>query len=69
MMALRTVDTLVTGLPRPSIQPASLPRVAYALALDPSEKFGSMEEQTVFLSERFREEETVRTDLHLRSGS
>lgn len=33
-----------------------LPRVLYSLALDPSNKFGSMEEQIVLLAQRFREE-------------
>jgi glycosyltransferase involved in cell wall biosynthesis len=35
---------------------AALPRVLYAVALDPGKKFGSMEEQIVLLSERFRAE-------------
>jgi glycosyltransferase involved in cell wall biosynthesis len=33
-----------------------LPRVLYGLVLDPSKKFGSMEEQIVLLAERFRAE-------------
>src|SRR5258708_3530718 len=39
-----------------AVRRAALPRVLYALALDPSKKFGSMEEQLVLLAQRFQAE-------------
>ena len=35
---------------------ASLPRVLYVLNVNPADKFGSMEEQIVFLGRAFQEE-------------
>src|SRR5262245_17537304 len=55
-MALKTRPLPVAGLLRTAPEPRALPHVAYALALDPSQKFGSMEEQIVLLAERFRAE-------------
>src|SRR5438132_14407597 len=37
--------------------PAELPRVLYALNLNPSDKFGSLEEQIVFLHHAFAAED------------
>jgi glycosyltransferase involved in cell wall biosynthesis len=37
----------------------SLPRVLYAVALDPDKKFGSLEEQITFLARRFQAEESL----------
>jgi glycosyltransferase involved in cell wall biosynthesis len=36
-----------------------LPRVLYAVVLDPQKKFGSMEEQIVLLARRFRDEDSL----------
>lgn len=44
------------AVPPKDAAPSPLPRVGYALALDPGQKFGSMEEQIVLLAERFQAE-------------
>lgn len=53
-MALLTRELAAAGPRHTAAARGVLPRVAYALALDPSQKFGSMEEQIVLLAERFR---------------
>jgi len=46
-----------------------LPRVLYAVAMDPSAKFGSMEEQMVFLARAFQKEESLFLPLFESPGS
>jgi glycosyltransferase involved in cell wall biosynthesis len=42
-----------------AVRRAALPRVLYALVLDPDKKFGSMEEQIVVLAQRFHQEHSL----------
>src|SRR5262245_50783672 len=42
--------------PQSAVATNRLPRVLYALALDPGAKYGSLEEQIVFLAHAFRDE-------------
>ncbi|MGE0553642.1 MAG: hypothetical protein AB7R55_09465, partial [Gemmatimonadales bacterium] len=45
-----------------------LPNVLYAIALDPTDKFGSLEEQALILAERFQRLGSAFVPLYLHAG-
>src|ERR1700722_5366474 len=55
-MTLKLQEHAVVRLPGNTAERAGLPRVLYAVLMDPSGKFGSIEEQIVILASRFQDE-------------
>src|SRR5215510_12676440 len=53
----------------PANATAQLPRVLYAVVMDPSQKFGSMEEQMAYLARVFEEENGLFMPLFIWAGN